>query len=103
MAATIEYTDGRRTERPKAPLFTCKSERAIGALKFWARRIDAWAEINATAEDSLGFPLIKLRWQNGDRWEMAGVIVCDSQERRDLAVRVLEKEQRRRERELDNG
>lgn len=103
MNATVEYTDGRRQERPKAPLFTCRSDKAVHALKYWLRNLAPWNEVNATGEDRLGCPIVKIGWNDGVRWEMSGVIVCDSNERRSTALNVVAKEQRRRERESENG
>ena len=103
MSATVEYTDGRRNERPRAPLFSCRSDRAIEALKYWSRDLPPWNEVSATAYDSLGFPLIKLGVVTDGRWQKVGVIVCDSEERRAAALGAIEKEQRRRERDFNNG
>ena len=94
----IDGAAARRDDKPRAPLFSCKSDRAVCALKHWVKDLDPYDEINVLETDRIGFPIIKVGSNSGGRWAIAGVIVCDTEERRAVAAKILTKELRHRER-----
>lgn len=100
----IRVFDLQDPKAEKSPIFACKSNGGIKALRYWARGLPAFSEINDSACDSQGFPIIKIgTTDDAGKWQRVAVIVCDTEERRAHAREIIEREKRRREGATDNG